>query len=129
MNSGDQRHKSGECDLNAYKSLNRVRVMSYNKLISYKQAALPPGGTNMPINIAIDGPVGAGKSSIADQVDERLNILHLDTGAMYRAFAWKALQEGVDLNDEAALEKLTKTVLPERIDADFRLHHSITRGY
>ena len=41
----------------------------------------------MPMNIAIDGPVGAGKSSIADQVARRLNILHLDTGAMYRAVA------------------------------------------
>ena len=39
----------------------------------------------MPMNIAIDGPVGAGKSSIADQVAQRLHILHLDTGAMYRA--------------------------------------------
>ena len=38
----------------------------------------------MPMNIAIDGPVGAGKSSIADQVAQRLHILHLDTGAMYR---------------------------------------------
>ena len=41
----------------------------------------------MPMNIAIDGPVGAGKSSIADQVAQRLHILHLDTGAMYRTVA------------------------------------------
>ena len=57
----------------------------------------------MPMNIAIDGPVGAGKSSIADEVAKRLNILHLDTGAMYRAFALYALRSGVALTDEAAL--------------------------
>ena len=50
----------------------------------------------MPINIAMDGPVGAGKSSIADQVAERLHILHLDTGAMYRALALHVLRKGVD---------------------------------
>jgi len=67
----------------------------------------------MIYTIAVDGPVGAGKSSVASEVARRLGILHLDTGAMYRAFAWKAVQEGVDLNDEAALEKLTQTSLPE----------------
>ncbi|MBQ4265886.1 MAG: (d)CMP kinase [Clostridia bacterium] len=60
----------------------------------------------MPMNIAIDGPVGAGKSSIADQVAERLHILHLDTGAMYRAFGLYALRSGVDLRDEAAVSAL-----------------------
>ena len=55
----------------------------------------------MPMNIAIDGPVGAGKSSIADQVAARLNILHLDTGAMYRAMALYVLRAGVDPQDEA----------------------------
>ena len=57
----------------------------------------------MPMNIAIDGPVGAGKSSIADEVAKRLRILHLDTGAMYRAFALYALRSGVALDDGAAL--------------------------
>ena len=57
----------------------------------------------MPMNIAMDGPVGAGKSSIADEVAKRLRILHLDTGAMYRAFALYALRCGVNLEDEAAL--------------------------
>lgn len=64
----------------------------------------------MPINIAIDGPVGAGKSSIADQVARRLNILHLDTGAMYRAFGLYALRSGVDLASEAALSALAQDV-------------------
>ena len=57
----------------------------------------------MPMNIAIDGPVGAGKSSIADQVAARLGILHLDTGAMYRTLALHALRSGIDLADEAAV--------------------------
>lgn len=63
----------------------------------------------MPMNIAIDGPVGAGKSSIADQVAERLNILHLDTGAMYRAMALYTLRSGVDPQDEAAVSALCET--------------------
>lgn len=57
----------------------------------------------MPINIAIDGPVGAGKSSISDAVAARLGILHLDTGAMYRAAALYALRQGVDVDDEEAV--------------------------
>lgn len=64
----------------------------------------------MPINIAIDGPVGAGKSSIADQVAQRLNILHLDTGAMYRAFGLYALRSGTDLASETALSALAENV-------------------
>ena len=57
----------------------------------------------MPMNIALDGPVGAGKSSIADMVAKRLDILHLDTGAMYRAVALYMLRLGVDLQDEQAV--------------------------
>ena len=64
----------------------------------------------MPMNIAIDGPVGAGKSSIADQVAERLHILHLDTGAMYRAFGLHALRSGVDMASEEALSALAEGV-------------------
>lgn len=60
----------------------------------------------MPINIAMDGPVGAGKSSIADAVARRLGILHLDTGAMYRAFGLYALRTGADMDDEGAMAAL-----------------------
>ncbi len=56
----------------------------------------------MPLNIAMDGPVGAGKSSIAAEVARRLGILHLDTGAMYRAIGLTALRRGTDLKDENA---------------------------
>ena len=60
----------------------------------------------MPMNIAIDGPVGAGKSSIAREVARRLNILHLDTGAMYRAVGYAALKQHISPEDEKALEGL-----------------------
>ena len=62
----------------------------------------------MPINSAMDGPVGAGKSSIANEVAKRLGILHLDTGAMYRAFGLNALRTGADMNDENAMAELVE---------------------
>ena len=71
------------------------------------------GDENMVLTIAMDGPVGAGKSSVADEVARRLGILHLDTGAMYRAFAWMALKEGVDTSDAQALAALAASVMPE----------------
>jgi cytidylate kinase len=52
--------------------------------------------------VAIDGPSGAGKGTVARAVAERLRYRHIDTGAMYRAVAWKALRDGVDLNDHDA---------------------------
>ena len=52
--------------------------------------------------IAIDGPSGAGKGTISREVARRLGYRHVDTGAMYRAVAWKALHESIDLTDEAA---------------------------
>lgn len=54
----------------------------------------------MKINIAIDGPSAAGKSTISELLAQRLNYVHLDTGAMYRCTAMKALQCGIDLDDE-----------------------------
>ena len=71
---------------------------------------MPRGGKHMPMNIAIDGPVGAGKSSIADQVAARLHILHLDTGAMYRAFGLYALRSGADMTSEEELSALVEKV-------------------
>ena len=56
--------------------------------------------------IAIDGPSGAGKSTVAKAVANRLGFSCLDTGAMYRAVAWQALQNGVSLEDSEALGKI-----------------------
>lgn len=69
----------------------------------------------MPLNLALDGPVGAGKSTVADAVASRLGILHLDTGAMYRAVGLAALRAGVNLEDEAQVDALCK-----RINLDVR---------
>ena len=55
-----------------------------------------------PLLIAIDGPVGAGKSTISDEVASRLGILHLDTGAMYRAAGLHVLRQGLSPHDQAA---------------------------
>ena len=49
--------------------------------------------------VAIDGPAGAGKSTVARALAERLGFRYLDTGAMYRALTWLAMQRGVDLGD------------------------------
>lgn len=60
-------------------------------------------GRNNPMVIAMDGPAGAGKSTVCKQVAERLNILFLDTGAMYRAATLGLLRDGVDLEDATAV--------------------------
>ncbi len=60
------------------------------------------------IVVAIDGPAGAGKSTIARRVAERLGATYIDTGAMYRAVAWWARANGVDWADEAQLADLAR---------------------
>ncbi len=60
----------------------------------------------MKINIAIDGPGAAGKSTIAKCLAKKLNYVHLDTGAMYRSTAYKALQNHISLEDEDAVCKM-----------------------
>jgi CMP/dCMP kinase len=59
--------------------------------------------------VAIDGPAGAGKSTVARSLAERLGFRYLDTGAMYRAVTWLALEEDVDLEDGAALGALAES--------------------
>lgn len=63
---------------------------------------------NTIIKIAIDGPAGAGKSTVAREVAARLNIKYLDTGAMYRAITLKLIREKVDLSNSKTVEKLLK---------------------
>lgn len=57
----------------------------------------------MAFNVAVDGPAGAGKSTIAKAVARELNLIYVDTGAMYRAIALFMLREGVDLSDRQAI--------------------------
>ncbi len=66
------------------------------------------------IRIAVDGPAGAGKSTIAKEIARELNIDYIDTGAMYRAIALKLIRTGVDYNNPQQLEEMLKTT-----DVDF----------
>ncbi len=58
---------------------------------------------NKKLSIAIDGPAAAGKSTVAKIIARRLTYIYIDTGAMYRALTYKALKNGIDPNNEAAL--------------------------
>src|SRR5437667_12093131 len=58
--------------------------------------------------VAIDGPAGAGKSTVARALAERLHFRYLDTGAMYRALTWLAMREGVPLDEAGRLGKLAE---------------------
>ncbi len=69
------------------------------------------------INIAIDGPAGSGKSTVAKALARDYRILYLDTGAMYRACALKVLKAGVSVEDEAGIVDLMKDV---RLDVSYR---------
>jgi CMP/dCMP kinase len=67
--------------------------------------------------VAIDGPAGAGKSTVARRLAERLGFRYLDTGAMYRAVTWLAMQRGFDLSDGARLGQLASDYPVEFDDA------------
>lgn len=64
----------------------------------------------MKINIAIDGPSAAGKSTIADLLCEKLGYIHIDTGAMYRCVAYMAYKKGIDVTDEEKIKTLLKDI-------------------
>lgn len=81
--------------------------------------------------VAIDGPVGAGKSSVGRRTAEVLGYAFLDTGAMYRAATWWALHKNVDLNDAQALVEATGAMPLDMREEEGRLHvmvgdHDIT---
>lgn len=59
--------------------------------------------------IAIDGPAGSGKSTVAKEVAKMLGFHYLDTGAMYRSIAWLALERGISLGDDEAVADLART--------------------
>jgi len=72
--------------------------------------------------IAIDGPAGSGKSTVAKILAKRLGFTYLDTGAMYRALTWKAMQKGVNLKEETALCQLMDQTSIEFQSKDESLH-------
>jgi cytidylate kinase len=74
--------------------------------MSAEDARLESSLKGRKIIIAIDGPAGAGKSTIARHLARHFGLLNLETGAMYRAFALKALRADLPLDDSSALEKL-----------------------
>jgi CMP/dCMP kinase len=71
------------------------------------------------INVAIDGPAGAGKSTIAKMLAKKLNFVYIDTGAMYRAITYKALKLHIDLEDENEYQFLDSTQI--RLTEDNRV--------
>lgn len=62
------------------------------------------------LRVALDGPAGAGKSTVAKRVAKALGVAYVDTGAMYRAITWKAQQGKIDPTDEVALTALANSV-------------------
>lgn len=70
----------------------------------------------MSYNIAIDGPAGAGKSTIAKKIAAKMNFIYVDTGAMYRAMALYMLRNDVDTSDAAGISETCKT-------ADITIRH------
>src|SRR4051812_46341712 len=65
-------------------------------------------GRRRALIIAIDGPSGAGKGTVARAIAHELGYRHIDSGAMYRSVGWKALHHGVPLDDEAAVVRLAE---------------------
>jgi len=74
--------------------------------MSADQNSLRSSNPAKKLIVAIDGPAGAGKSTIARHLARHFGLLNLETGAMYRAFALKALRADVGLEDSVALERL-----------------------
>lgn len=72
-----------------------------------------PGGAAAGFVVAVDGPSGSGKSTLARAVAASAGLAYLDTGAMYRAVTWAALNRGLDLADQAAVARLSR-----RLDID-----------
>ncbi|MBQ7061443.1 MAG: (d)CMP kinase, partial [Clostridia bacterium] len=75
-----------------------------------------PATSRAPFSVAIDGPAGAGKSTVAKRIAKRLGIIYVDTGAMYRALGLKALRLGIEPSD-------IENVLPMLPGTDISLDH------
>ena len=61
--------------------------------------------------VTIDGPAGAGKSTVTRKLAQEIGFQYLDTGAMYRAVTWQAIQNGIDFNDEFALQQVATNLI------------------
>lgn len=93
----------------------RVMILAENvngeeKHVYLGKAATLRKDLSAKLNIALDGPAGSGKSTIAKALASSYNILYLDTGAMYRACALKLVQEGVSVKDVEKIEKIIKDI-------------------
>lgn len=71
--------------------------------------------------VAIDGPAGVGKSSIAEMVSKKLNYFHLNSGNFYRAITYKAITENIDTSDQLKVEALAKSIKVEIINDNFHI--------
>ncbi len=84
-----------------------------------------------PLRIAIDGPAASGKSTLAQRLAAHLGYAYIDTGVMYRAVTWAALQRGIPVTDENALTRLAETldldILPPTV-ADGRPYTVLVEG-
>ncbi len=76
----------------------------------------------MSINIAIDGPAGAGKSTIAKAAAKELGYIYVDTGALYRSIAYHVMAMGKDVNDRSTVEGLLHDIVPELKYIDGQQH-------
>ncbi len=74
--------------------------------------------------IAIDGPAGAGKTTISKALAKKLNYTYIDTGALYRGFALKALRDGVDIDDDVRVQKMCDEIdlCFREVGGELRLH-------
>jgi cytidylate kinase len=77
--------------------------------------------------IAIDGPVGSGKTTVARRVATLLGYIYLDSGAMYRALAWKALRDGVPLDSSSELETLARKTRIDLVYKENAMHVLVDR--
>ena len=76
----------------------------------------------MSINIAIDGPAGAGKSTIAKAAAKALGFIYVDTGALYRSIAYHVMSRGKDVQNTAEVERLLQDIVPELKYIDGQQH-------